>query len=545
MEKRRNIFTTILSILLSMFSAIGYSFFSDGDFSFIAKHIVLSIITFIVLFIIFNFLLNKLYKHIDKKKYFKEEKDRVNNLKVIKLFKKYPFIFSLIFILICYIPYIVAYYPAILSPDPSFQIRQYFDIPNKYSTYSVLIDENVIITNHHPVVHTLLLGSLTKVGVNLGNVNVGLFLYSIIQILLLSSTLAFTIKYLSKQNVSLRYLIICLLAYAFVPVFPFYSMSIQKDVFFGCFIILYNIMIYDFIKYKKPITFKRALVAIILMILIILFRNNGFYVLLLTLPFLLLIDKKNRVKIAVIIVTVIGFNFCYNDLILPYFKITPTSIREALSIPFQQTARYVKEGNVVIDEDEKEAIDKLIKYDTLSERYNPELSDPVKKEFNRFYTKEDLSAYFKAWFKGLKKDPITYVEATINNTYGYFFPLKTNWYIYYRYDKRLSESGFDYHFNDLNELRTYLSVIGNAFPYVPLLNLFVNIGFNTWLILIMTMYLLYKKKYKYLIYLLPSLVLILICVASPANTYFRYVLPYVFSMPLLVGLFLDLNKKND
>ena len=62
---------------------------------------------------------------------------------------------------------------------------QFFHIDNKYSTYSILLDPSVIITNHHPVIHTLLLGSMVKIGTLLGSVNIGLFLYSIIQILIL------------------------------------------------------------------------------------------------------------------------------------------------------------------------------------------------------------------------------------------------------------------------------------------------------------------------------------------------------------------------
>ena len=53
-----------------------------------------------------------------------------------------------------------------MSPDPSFQLLQYFNINNKYSDYVVLIDKNVILTNHHPVVHTIILGSLVKLELN-------------------------------------------------------------------------------------------------------------------------------------------------------------------------------------------------------------------------------------------------------------------------------------------------------------------------------------------------------------------------------------------
>ena len=91
-----------------------------------------------------------------------------------------PFIFSIVTILRLWLIYIIAFYPGILSPDPSFQLLQYFNIDNKYSEYVNLIDKNVIITNHHPVLHTLLLGFFTNIGIKFfSSFNIGLFIYTI------------------------------------------------------------------------------------------------------------------------------------------------------------------------------------------------------------------------------------------------------------------------------------------------------------------------------------------------------------------------------
>ena len=46
------------------------------------------------------------------------------------------------------------------------------------------------------------------------------------------------------------------------------------------------------------------------------------------------------------------------------------------------------------------------------------------------------------------------------------------------------------------------------------------------------------KKYKYLIYLTPVISLVLVCIASPVNTYFRYTLGYVFAIPIIISIFL-------
>lgn len=531
MKKRKNVIVMLLSILLSIFLIVGNSFKKKGSFEFITNHLIIHTFTFLILIFIFYKVISFLFKKLDNIKW--KESQEFN--KIIKIFNKHPFLFCFIIILICWLPYIISFYPVILSPDPSYQIMQFFHIDNKYSTYSILLDPSVIITNHHPVIHTLLLGSMVKIGTLLGSVNIGLFLYSIIQILILSSTLSYTIVFLKNIKIPKKYLLLCLIIYALTPVFPFYSMSAVKDVIFGSLIILYIISIYQFMN-KKEITFKDMLKELLLMILIILFRNNGFHVILLSFPFLLF--YKNKKQILMIFLLMLTFNITYNKVILPYFKITPSSIREVLSIPFQQTARYVNEYDSELSEKDKKIIDQILEYDTLATRYNPELADPVKNKFNRYYKSEDLKEYFKVWKKGLFKHPITYIEATVHNTYGYFYPFKTNWYFYHKYDTRIVKKGFDYHYNSLSSERNFLTIIATIFPYIPVIGFLVNIGFNSWILLFMACYLIYQKKYKSLVVLLPSFVLLLVCVASPANTYFRYALPNIFAMPLLFGIFL-------
>ena len=543
---RKKVFLTFLSILFTIIIVIGNSFYVSDSFKFIEENIIINLIIAIISLAVFYLVFSKIFEILEHKEF--KILDKLNKSKIInkikktklyKLFLKHPFLFSLIFILICWLPYIISFYPSILSPDPSFQIKQYFKIPNKYSTYVVLLDPNVLITNHHPVIHTLLLGTCVKIGKIINNVNLGFFIYSLIQTLILSSVLAYTIKFMNDLKLSKKYLLFSLVIYSFVPIFPFYAMSAVKDVIFGSLIILYIITIYKLIK-CDDIKIKNIVKIIILLILIILFRNNGIHVIVLSFPFLFFIDKKIRKKIKLILIflVIIIFNYSYNNIILPYFKITPTSVREMFSIPFQQTARYVKYHDREVTKEEKKAIDKLLNYDTLAKRYKSDISDPVKNEFNRYYKKEDLNKYFRVWFKEFTKHPITYIEATIDNTYGYFYPLKTRWFIYYKYYDKVVEDGFDYHYNDLKESRKFLSYYGVSFPYIPVIGLIVNIAFNVWILIFMLVYLIYKKKYKSAVYLIPSYILILVCIASPVNAYFRYALPYVFALMLNLGIFI-------
>ena len=542
-KKRKNVVTMILSFIFTIFLTIGSSFIISDSLDAVIKHPIITMLMMVISFIILNAIITFLFNKLDNYEVKEKKNDKKTGF-ISKMIDKHPFWFSLIVILLFWLIYIIAFYPAIMSPDPSFQILQFFGIDNKYSTYVNLIDKSVIITNHHPVIHTLLIGSCVKLGVSIFNsTNAGLFIYSIIQTLILASTLSYTIKFLKEINVSVNVRKVLLFIYALVPVFPFYAMSPVKDVIFGCLIILYIISIYKFIKLKNKINVKTMIKEIILMILITLFRNNGIHIIILSFPFLLLLGRKNLMKYLIIFIVVVLSYFTYDKVILPHFKITPGSVREMLSIPFQQTARYVIKNDDKIPEKDKKAIDKILEYDTLKKRYDPEKADDVKNKFNKDATDKDLKNYFKVWFKELKDDPKTYVEATLNNTYGYFYPVKTNWYIYVNENKTINNYGFDYHFNDLNVLRSALMVYGLIFPYIPFLGLIVNIGFNTWILLFMMAYLIYRKKYKEIIYLIPSIIVLLVCFASPVNTYFRYALPNVFAMPTMLLIFLNIRKE--
>lgn len=536
LDIRKKVSVTILSLIYSILLVFGTSYKKVGNATLVFDNIFLSILIFIVLFFLSRTLILFLYKYLDNYKIKNKKKSKFNNL-----LDKHPFIVSMIIILILWLPYIISFYPIILSPDPSFQIKQFFGIPNKYSDYSIMLDKSVTITNHHPVIHTLLLGTCLKFGNLINCDNLGLFLYSIIQITILSSVLSLTISYMTKLKISYKYRLIVLLVYSLVPMFPLYAMSGVKDVIFTSLIILYVMLIYYLIKNKKDtLSIKNVILIILLLIFIMLFRNNGFHIILLSFPFVLLINRKNFKKLLLIFIIFLSFNTCYNKVILPHFKITPSSVREILSIPFQQTARYVKYNKLT--KEEYEIYDKVLDMSDLAKRYKPEISDPVKNKFNKYTTDKELKEYFSTWLKDLIKDPVTYVDATTNNIYGYFYPFKLNWYVYYKYDTRIVSDGFNYHYNNLNTSRDILSTFAIYYPYIPIIGLVSNIGFNTWILFFITAYMFHKKKYYGIIYLLPSYVALLVCMASPVNAYFRYAMPYVFAMPLTIGIFLDVIK---
>lgn len=540
-RNKDNIIFIIVSILFSLFMLIGDTFNKTDSFKLMFDNLrifMLTIIRFSGYFILFKLLVTKLFEFTDNKIFKCENKNKYLDF----IFNKHPFISSIVIMLICWLPYIISFYPAILSPDPSNQIKQFFGIKTHYNESVIMLDENILITNHHPVAHTLLLGGCVKIGRIFGSDNLGLFIYSIIQISILVSVLAFTIKYMKKLNTPIWLRLCTLIIYSLIPVYPLYAMSAVKDVIFGSLIILYIIFIFDLIKFRY-LSIKKCLYVGLLLLIIMLFRNNGYHVILLSMPFIILSNKKYILKLLGLFLIPMLIYKSYTNIILPKHHITEGSIREMMSIPFQQTARFVLYHENELSKKDKEIIDNILDISDLKERYEPTFADNVKNRFNKHTTDKDLKEYFNVWLKGLIRHPETYIEATLNNTFGYYYPNTYRWYIYYNYDSRLQEAGFNYHYNNLEGTRKVLSSYGVAFPYIPILGLIVNIGFSTWLIIVMFAYIIKLKQYIYLNYLIPSVILILVCIASPVNTYFRYALPNVFSVPIMISMFISVRNE--
>ena len=528
----------VLSVCFTLLMLLGYSFSQLGTAELLISsevNILINIIKFIGLYTFFKNVLAALYNLFTKYEF----KNKAN--KVLNKLNEHPFIFSCIVLFLVYSVYLLVFYPGVINYDNANQIKEVMGMHTRYLDSIVVINENITLTNFNPIIHTLLLGYLFKFGYTIGNVNFGMFLYTLIQVIVVVLTLSYTIYFLHKEKVRNNYLLVMLGLYIFIPFFPFYAITAVKDTLFTMAVIIYTIKLYQFIKYDN--TFKSNLLFMFVILMVILLRNNGIYLVMLSFPFAFFVKKNLRKSVVIMSIGILLFNTGYGKL-LTYLEIPNTSIREMLSIPFQQTARYVKYYSDDVTEEEKVAIDKILTYDTLGKRYRPELSDKVKNEYNRYATSDDLKEYFIVWGKMLLKRPMTYINSTVNNIYGYFYPDTYKWYIYTSLNEKLPEAGFDYHFNKLEVPRLILSGYGNGFREVPVLKLFVNCGMYTWAYVFLLFVLCLRKKKDLIVLLLPAFALLLTTIAGPANTYFRYVIPYAMTLPLILGLILKETNKH-
>ena len=423
---------------------------------------------------------------------------------------------------VCWLPYLAVCYPGTTLYDARTMLEQYFGLSQ--------------LTNHHPYFQILLLGTFVEAGHALGSGAAGMFVYVLLQELAFIFVLSYMLKCLEKFGISEKVRKILLWIYALLPVFPVYAISVGKNMNFSIVLVLLTIFLFELIESEETFLHERIKMVFlpVLLILLCLFRNEGFWIVVGCLPAFLWAGRKHWRIFAGIFAGVFLFGGLWFRCVLPALHVEDGSIAESLSIPFLQTARTVAYYGDEITEEEKQAIDAVLEYDTLPKRYLPEFSDRVKERYNNDATQEELAAYWKVYVQQFLEHPITYVDAYLNKCYGYFYPDDLGrtkaWFVVGADISPLNEIGFDLYARFPNAVRK-LDGLLEAFRQIPLLGYTSSVGFYTWCTFLSMFFILQSKKKGLLWLFVPAILVILVCVASPVNAYFRYELPVVFSMP--------------
>lgn len=427
-----------------------------------------------------------------------------------------------LFLFICWLPYLIAFYPGSALYDAGTMLEQWYG-------YEPL-------TNHHPYFQILFLVFFVKIGVALGSAAVGMFFYVLVQVAAFIMVLSYMADFLRRIGVDVRVLrgLVCL--YAFLPVFPVYAISVGKNINFAIAALLVTVFMFE--TALSPDEFvnnrRKMLLLPLLLILLCLFRNEGLAVTIGCILCFLILAKKHWKTFSVIFAGVLAVVVLWFKVFLPVSGVPGGSIAESMSIPFLQTARCVVSYGHEMTGEEKEAIDNLLVYDTLAERYLPEFSDRVKDLYNNDATKEEWEAYLKVYWKQFLEHPVTYLDAVLNKSYGYVYPDdpgRTKAYFVVGADVfRLNADGFDLRSRFrapvewMNQFMTY-------FREIPFLGYTTSIGFYFWCAFVFAFFLMRCRQWKLLTLYVPAVITLLVCIASPVNAYFRYGLTVVFAVP--------------
>ncbi len=476
---------------------------------------------------------------------------------VILLYRRYPvkqgsgrkrFLFWWLVFAAVWLPYLIINYPGHIMGDTCSQIPMAFNMPNKFSMGVIRLSEDVLLTNHHPVLHTMMLGGCIRLGRLLfGGDSAGLFIYTVIQYLIVTCIYGYAVSWLESRKAPPLLVWITALIWLIVPNFPEYAILATKDGLFSSFLLLYGVRTASLLTMPKGTVRNRDLVSLLLCaILCMLMRNNGFYIIFLSMPFLAIAVQGARKRLLLMTVLVLVLHMGYTKVLLPAFDITPGNVRELLSVPLQQTARYFVMFPDEVTQEEREIFDRVIKLEDLEESYTPTKADGVKSRYRKEATKEDLKEFFRMWLSILGRHPGSCIQATLCSLDGYYsFQETSKWnYKITSSEKQVQrleeESGFKIEYPErFRGISHWVAwKIKQLTENDPLIYLLMQAALYNWILVFILWLSLTRKCFKVMALFMAPAVALLTALAGPMNaaTYYRYEFPVSLVLPFLIAV---------
>ena len=456
------------------------------------------------------------------------------------------FFISMAVIFVCWLPAFLAYYPAIMSYDFHRQSQEATLGWNYFNT-------------HHPLIHTALIRFTFLLSEKIGSYQIGMAIFSIIQMLILSASFAYSCTMIGRLTGKKWPVWTTTGLFALLPIHPVLALSVTKDILFTAFVVLMVTLMPElrFSKTAKKRVFLYIALAVV-GILAIMFRNNAIHAFLIFAVFYVIFSNKQRIAVLILCITILLGGSLAKTGLQNAMEAGSGSAVEMYSIFLQQMCRVGAYHNGYLTLDQEELLLTYVAEEAWY-NYNPSISDGLKASVT-VYTfsnwENDIPGMLKDWIKLGLDYPNDYIDAFLAMTQGYWFlndrthsellgyGVDSDMGLLYTFNAPPSEifAGVETH-SFLPGLRTLYSYIvnANAYEYVPLLRLLFKPAFYVWslcLCILSSFYL--KEKNKLVVYLFPLLYFMTHLLGPVVN--FRYIYPIVATAPLCIAWLLS-NKK--
>lgn len=429
-------------------------------------------------------------------------------------------------LLLCWLPYLLILWPGTVSNDSITQLAEALG--------------RRALSNGNPVFQTGLIWLAVQLGQTLmGSADAAVALYTLTQGVLMAWLMGYTLNRIRRAHTPAWLAWLAAAFFALCPVFPTFAFCMGKDTNFAMAVLWLMLMVWRVLESRWPPL--RTLVGLILSsVLCVLLRNAGIGIAMATLGLLLVWaltvrTRQWRAPLAALAVTA-AVAMVLHLSVLPALGAQPTPETENWSLPLQQVARVV--ANEEATPEERAAIDEAMPVDEIKAAYKGELSDPVKALWRESTTDAQRNAFFATWLRLGFKHPATYLSATFHNTYGYLLPGYVNTSkptLLMGMEGRTTaiDGAFDFTVNPwANSMRVTLKTLYAFAPF----RLLTSPGLFAWVLLMAIVGALHCRQRRYVVAMLPALIVLAGCLLSAVNGYVRYALPLYFAAPVLLAL---------
>ena len=528
------VWTSILNFLFILFQISGYCLGKDPDFKWTALTALAIISVSVIAGILVSFLFFFLYDTISERK---THKTAVQKEYRLERFINFPVLWAVFFI--SYIPMYLIFYPGICAYDTTVQLEQ-------------VVSGHYI--DHHPFLHTMLIKGFYNLGEAVGNINLGIGLFVLLQMIALSAAFAASVVLLKKKGLSFAWKLFLILFFLLFPYHVFMALSVAKVALFtAAFVPLTVLVCLSLASGRKTFEIRGAEISVFLLCFpVVAFRTNARYALMILcviLAILTVLSKENRKRYGRVLLAVGGglalslfvISFLYKK-----YDVTQADRREMLSIPIQQMGRVAYYHYDELDDAEKLEIDNFMLGESRK-YYEPAISDPIKRHINTSRILESPKGMLNTYLKLLVRYPGDYVNAVLALDSGYYYLADRSslniygdsfgyGFVQTAWSVQLADygvTGQSFFPGALKKTEAFLS--DNVLQNIPVVRILFMPGYVLWACLYLGLWALHRKKYNLAIALVLPLAYILTLIAGP-TVQLRYIYPVWALLPLLFAL---------
>lgn len=458
--------------------------------------------------------------------------------------EKHPFLFYWLVMIGIWMIHLFLRYPGLMSYDNRDELAYYYG----FAEFSSI----------QPIFHTWLFGSIVELGRMVGHPNFGLFGFVLLQTVILSFVLAYSLFIMKKWGAPNWLRLLSLAIYCSASYYIGYITFPIKDMLYISFFMLMLLVLIQF-GYQRELFENGLRYQLLLMIsgtFMILFRNNGIFI---YLPAVILLciwlwrEHKWQFRESLLLTIVLGLllpvmlSTVIQQGIESRYEVQQSSKQEVFSITYQQIARYMRDYGEDLSKEERAIIRKVLLTDALPEIYNEMTADPVKSTFNWDATPEDISNYLRVWIRCFFRHPLCYAEATWNQNYYLFTPDVDNIISSrdcYNGEEIVEAVGMNrfVRFETPEILYGVSDLLYEVYAVLvsfPIIGLFSNIAFYSYGFICIIFFMWRKRLPHVFLVLFPLILSYGMIILSPQiHNQPRYAFPIIYAMPSLVGYYI-------
>ena len=440
------------------------------------------------------------------------------------LYQKLPML-TFFACLLGWLPYLLTNYPGIMTVD-------------SLNQYGQIIGE-LPMSNHHPWVHTLLIRLFYKLGILLtGDSIIGLGMFTIFQMLVMAGIFAYLTDTFIRLHVKTGFCLLSILFYAILPYNAIYMVTMWKDILFSGMVLLFSTILFRLLVLKEQSRKDRLCTALLYLLSgfgMCLLRSNGFYAFVLTLPFLLLVFRKEWKRHVPLNLLLLAAVLFIKGPVMDAYNVASADFVESLSIPIQLAARVYADKEAVSKSDD-EMWNRIVDTSKIPETYESFCSDHMKnltRMGDPAYLEAHKADYLKLWLRFGAEHPASYLRGYIDATKGYWYPDVPN---LIGSDERIAENPYGLTARPLlhNPLTIKIKEIVFKLPdMVPIYGLLFSLGMMFWLcILLAGKVTVHCDRSLLLVFLPNAAIMATLFAATPVYNEFRYAYSMLLTVPL-------------